>query len=211
MKTDDLIAALAQDRQLAAAPGRLVARAVPVAVVIAAVGLLTTAGPRADLAEVLDAPRFLFKFLATLSLAVPALLLLPRVAVPVARAAGWWQALWLGPLVVLAGVVFELLSLPRESWLESAVGHNALWCLFMVPTLAIAPLAATLYCLRQAAPASPARAGAVAGLASGSLAAMVYAMHCTDDSPLFVGLWYSLGVLLVSAAGAGLAARLARW
>jgi hypothetical protein len=211
LKTDELIAALASDRQLVAPPARLVARTIPIAVAIAAIALLTTAGPREDLAQVLGAPRFLFKFLETLSFAIPALLMLPRVAVPDYRPAGWRRVLWLGPLVLLAGVVLELVALPRDNWWQSAVGHNGLWCLFMVPTLAIAPLAAALYCLRQAAPANPARAGAIAGLAAGALAATVYAVHCTDDSPLFVGLWYSLGVLFVSAVGAWLATRLARW
>jgi hypothetical protein len=43
------------------------------------------------------------------------------------------------------------------------------------------------------------------------LAATLYALHCTDDSPLFVALWYTPGVLLVSAIGATLASRVARW
>ncbi len=212
MKTEELIAALAQDRQASPAPGRLLARILPVAVLLAALVLLTTAGPRADLAQVLAAPRFVFKFLVTLSLAVPALVLLPRLATPVPRLGGWARALWLVPLVVLlAGVVLELTVLPEARWVGAACGNNALWCLFMVPTLALLPLAGSLYCLRQAAPANPARAGAVAGLASGALAATVYALHCTDDSPLFVAVWYSIGVLCVSAAGAWLATRVARW
>jgi hypothetical protein len=211
LKTSELIAALVRDRQVTASPARLIARTLPVAVLVAAVGLLTTAGPRVDLVGVLAAPRFLFKFLVTLSLAIPAVVLLPRMAVPVQRAGGWQRALWLAPLVVLAGVALELATVPSQNWLPSAIGHNALWCLAMVPTLAILPLAATLYCLRQGAPANAARAGAVAGLASGALAATVYAVHCTDDSPLFVALWYSLAVLFVSAAGAWLATRVARW
>jgi hypothetical protein len=81
----------------------------------------------------------------------------------------------------------------------------------MVPLLAILPLAASIYSLRRAAPAHPAQAGAVAGLASGALAAAIYALHCTDDSPLFVGVWYTLAVLIVSAVGALAASRLARW
>lgn len=211
MKTGQLIAALAQDRQAAASPGRLIARTLPFAVLLAAVALLTTAGPRADLAQALAAPRFLFKLLVTLSLAVPALVLLPRLATPVPRIGGWARVLWLAPLVLLVGVVLELVALPDARWLAAACGQNALWCLFMVPALATLPLAASLYCLRQAAPANPARAGAVAGLASGALAATVYALHCTDDSPLFVALWYSIGVLCVSGAGAWLATRVARW
>ncbi len=211
MKTEELIAALAQDRQATPPPARLFARILPFAVLAAALLLMVTAGPRADLAQVLSAPRFLFKFLVTLCLAIPALALLPRVATPLPKTGGWMRALWLAPLVLLVGVVMELATLPDASWLPSAVGHNALWCLAMVPMLAAVPLAASLYCLRQAAPADPARAGAVAGLASGALAATVYALHCTDDSPLFVALWYTLGVLVVSALGAWLATRVARW
>jgi hypothetical protein len=211
LKTQDLIAVLARDRRAAAPPGLLLARTLPLAVVVAAVVLLGTAGPRADLAQVLTTPRFVFKFVVTLSLAVPALVLLPRLATPLPDTAGWLRALWLAPVVLLAGVLLELVVLPGASWFPSAVGHNARWCLTMVPLLAAAPLAASLYCLRQAAPANPALAGAIAGLASGSLAATVYALHCTDDSPLFVALWYTLGVSLVSGVGALLAARLARW
>ncbi|HTQ36388.1 MAG TPA: NrsF family protein [Steroidobacteraceae bacterium] len=211
LKTGELIAALAQDRLSTPSPARLIARTLPLAVLAAAVLLLATAGPRHDFAQVLGAPRFLFKFLVTLSLAVPAVVLLPRVATPLPRTGGWMRALWLAPAVLLAGVLLELAALPGARWVPSAVGHNALWCLAMVPMLAAAPLAASLYCLRQAAPADPARAGMVAGLASGALAATVYALHCTDDSPLFVALWYTIGVLFTGAVGAWLARRVARW
>jgi hypothetical protein len=156
-------------------------------------------------------PRFAFMLIVTLWVAIPALLLLPRVATPLPPAGLWNRALWLAPLVLLAGVLLELAVLPGDLWMPSAVGHNARWCLTMVPLLAAAPLAATLYCLRQAAPAHPGRAGAVAGLVSGGFAAAIYALHCTDDSPLFVALWYTPGVLFVSGLGAGLAARIARW
>lgn len=211
MKTDELIAALAQDREATPPPARLLARLLPFAWLLGLAALLATMGPRADLIDVLATPRFLFKYLVALSLAVPALVLLPRLATPLPRARGWLRAIGLAPLLLLAGAVMELLALPAGTRTAAAVGQNALWCLAMVPTLAIMPLAASLYCLRQSAPANPALAGAVAGLASGALAATLYALHCTDDSPLFVALWYTPGVLLVSAIGATLASRVARW
>lgn len=211
MKTSGLIAALAQDRIRTAAPARLLARTLPFAWMLGALLVLLTMGARADLVQVLAVPRFLFKHLVALSLAVPALVLLPRLATPLPRTGGWKHALGVAPLVLAAGALVEFMSLPAGTRLTAAVGHNALWCLAMVPTLAIAPLAATLYCLRQSAPANAALAGAVAGLASGGLAASLYALHCTDDSPLFVALWYTPGVLLVSAIGATLASRVARW
>ena len=54
-------------------------------------------------------------------------------------------------------------------------------------------------------------AGAVAGLVAGGVGATLYAMHCTDDSPLFVALWYSLAVALVALAGAAAGRWLLRW
>jgi hypothetical protein len=211
LKTEELIAALARDQQASAPPARLLARSLPFGVLAAVLLLFAILGQRADLSQVLTAPRFLFKLLVALSLAVPALLLLPRLATPLPYSGGWQRALWLAPLVLLAGVLLELAALPDSLWLAAAMGENALWCLTMVPMLASAPLAASLYCLRQSAPANPARAGAVAGLVAGSLAATIYALHCTSDSPLYVALWYSLAVLIVSGVGALLAARLARW
>lgn len=211
MKTHDLIAALAQDRELAPPPTRVAAWALPLGAVVAAAVLLLSAGPRADLAQVAGSARFLFKLLVTLSLAACALGLFLRMATPLPRAARWARALWLAPALLLLGVAMELALLPGADWLPAARGRNALWCLAMVPMLAIAPLLACLYCLRQAAPASPARAGAVAGLLSGAIAAAIYALHCTDDSPLFVALWYTVAVAGVTAIGAWAGDRVARW
>jgi hypothetical protein len=211
VKTDDLIAALVEDRQATPPPARLLARSLPFAVLGALLLMLVIAGLRENLAQVATDPRFLFKLLVTLALAIPALGLLTRLASPVSRTGGWGRALWLAPLLLLAAVLIELALLPGVQWAPAALGHNAAWCLLMVPLLAILPLAAGIYCLRLSAPASPARAGAVAGLASGALAAAIYALHCTDDSPLFVGVWYTIAVLFISGVGALAASRLARW
>ena len=68
-----------------------------------------------------------------------------------------------------------------------------------------------LIALRQGAPTRPTLTGVVAGLFAGGVAAAIYAAHCPDDSPLFVALWYSLGIAIVALVG-GLAGRLAlRW
>ena len=52
-------------------------------------------------------------------------------------------------------------------------------------------------------------AGLTAG--AGAVAATFYARHCTDDSPLFVGLWYVLARAIVTLAGALGGSRLLRW
>jgi hypothetical protein len=68
-----------------------------------------------------------------------------------------------------------------------------------------------LIALRAGAPRSTALAGTVAGLIAGGLGATLYATHCTDDSPLFVALWYPIGIALVALAGRIAGERLLRW
>jgi hypothetical protein len=64
--------------------------------------------------------------------------------------------------------------------------------------------------LRQGAATRPALSGAAAGLMSGGLAATVYAAHCTDDSPLFVATWYSIGIAGLTVVGAAAGSRVLR-
>jgi len=108
-------------------------------------------------------------------------------------------------------VLMELIVLPAPSWGARLVGSNGLVCLLSIPLFALPMLIAEILALRQGAPTQPALAGAVAGLFAGGVAAAIYAAHCPDDSPLFVALWYSLGIAIVALAG-GLAGRIAlRW
>jgi hypothetical protein len=91
------------------------------------------------------------------------------------------------------------------------VGNNSKVCLIAIPLLSLPPLAAALIGLRHGAPARPAVAGAVAGLAAAGLAATLYASHCTDDSPLFVATWYTVATALVTAIGAFIGSRVLRF
>ena len=61
------------------------------------------------------------------------------------------------------------------------------------------------------APTRPALTGAISGLAAGALAAMLYSLHCTENSFAFFALWYSAGMGLTAILGAGLGARFLRW
>ena len=89
-------------------------------------------------------------------------------------------------------------------------------CLFFIGVMALPLLAGTLWALRRGASTRPGLSGALAGLLSGGAAAVVYSMHCTEDSPLFYAVWYVLAILGVDlarraprVAGAALVARAA--
>jgi hypothetical protein len=107
--------------------------------------------------------------------------------------------------------VVELLVLPVSQWTPRLVGHNARFCLTLIPLLSIGPLACLLAALREGAPSSPGLAGAVAGLAASGIAATFYAANCTDDSALFVITWYPIATLIVTTAGYLIGRKLLRW
>ena len=53
--------------------------------------------------------------------------------------------------------------------------------------------------------------GALAGAASAGVAALLYASHCPDDSPLFVATWYPLATLICMGVGALAGRRFLAW
>jgi hypothetical protein len=202
MKTDDLIEALAKDGAAAGpAPRFALACAVLGGALVAAFLFMAVLGYRSDIAGAAETYRFLFKFVVTLTLAATAIWLIFTVARPEAVPGLRLLALTAAPILIILAVVAELAVMPSSTWLPRLIGKNWWICLTVIPALAIVPLAAFLAALRRAAPADPGVAGALAGLASGAIAATLYASHCTDDSPLFVITWYSIAIGLVTIVG----------
>jgi hypothetical protein len=210
VKTDDLIELLAKDL----VPWRfrsILAAAVAGGIVIAAILFFTGIGFRPDIAEAVESNRFLFKFVVTVALAVTAIWVTLSVGRPGGSLAHRGLALAIAPALLAGAAVVELLVLPESQWMPHLVGHNARFCLTLIPLLAIGPLACLLAALREGAPSSPGLAGAVAGLAASGIAATFYAANCTDDSALFVITWYPIATLIVTTAGYLIGRKLLRW
>ena len=213
MKTEDLIKAVVADNTSVKPPiSRTLALSL-VAGVLAAAGIFAaTIGVRSDFWwSISNAPRFVFKFIFTLAIAIPAFLLVRRLARPDPPAGAITWLLLLPALLLSGAVLLEMSEVPREHWSIYAMGTNSIACMTLIPLLSLAPLAAVLYALRQGAPANPALAGAIGGLLSAGIGATLYASHCADDSPLFVSIWYPIGIALVVGAGAVVGSRLLKW
>jgi hypothetical protein len=213
MKTDDLIKALAADAPSVEPPiARTVAVAVGIGALLSLVVFLWMLGPRPGFMEsMVSSVRFAFKFVVTLSIAIPALLLVRGLTRPDFKPGMqlWWLAL--GPALLVAGSMIEMWVLPADEWHAKMIGHNSFYCLTVIPLLSLAPFATILYALKAGAPTKPAVAGAVGGILSAGIAATLYASHCTDDSPLFVSAWYPVGFVLMAALGALIGSRFLRW
>jgi hypothetical protein len=211
MKTADLIDLLAQDAPVRWGLSRRVAMAFAAGAAIAAVVLLFGIGLRPDLSAAGHTMRVQFKFLFALTLLTGAAGVVPQTGRPDAERGLWPAALAAAPVLLGLAVFAELLATPAQSWMPRLVGENAMYCLALIPLLAVAPLTCLLLALKESAPARPGVAGAAAGLAAGGIAAFLYASHCPDDSPLFVAVWYSSAVAIVVAAGWFAGARLLKW
>jgi hypothetical protein len=126
-----------------------------------------------------------------------------------AEAAGIRQ---LVPVAVVAGVMVLVLALDT-SWMALPVGtsEGIFKCLVSIPVLATLPLAAFLLVLRNGAVVRPGVAGALAGVASAGIATLAYGLHCNQDSPLFIAMWYSSAAAIVAAIGAWAGRRTLVW
>jgi hypothetical protein len=153
----------------------------------------------------------MFKFVFTLGLAFPALLLVLRLARPDGTA-GWTKwLLILPPFLLAVAVVLEMQAVPPDHWHVSAFGSMPGACMKYIPILSIAPFIAVFWALRNGAPTNPVAAGAAAGLLSAGIGAALYATFCVDDSPMFLAIWYVIGMAIVVALGALIGSRILKW
>jgi hypothetical protein len=212
MKTDDLINAITQDAraELPSIAGRIWA-ALAIGGLIALALFTQMLGARPDIAHALQTWRFDAKLITTVVCLAVAQWLTVRLASPDVDPGKALRALLLPLLLLAVAVASEILTSPADTWFARAIGSNSRLCVVSIVILSMAPLATLLVALRVGAPRSPAIAGTAAGLLAGGLAATLYAVHCVDDSPLFVALWYPPAVALVTATGGAIGHRVLRW
>ena len=213
MKTDELIAMLASgpDAALVRRPARAVAGPVLAALAASAGLMWLLLGPNPALAGAAMLPAFWGKLAFAGALLAAAWHAAARLGTPGARTAT--LPLWLGaPVLVLwCAALAVVLQAAPEARGELFWGRTWRYCPALIATLSLPLLAAALHVMRALAPTRPRLAGAAAGFAAGAGAALVYCLHCPEMSPLFVGFWYLLGMLVPTALGALLGPRALAW
>ena len=212
MDTDQLIRTLTADNAHRARPvGFSLMLALLAAAPVSLLMFFTELGIRPDVMTAMRNPFFDLKFAVTLALASAAISVSLHLARPEASLRGFGWLLLIPAGILTASIGGEMMMPQRLPMMTRLVGKNSVACMCAIPLMSLPLLAGALIGLRQGAPARPAIAGAVAGLASAGLAATVYASHCTDDSPLFVATWYTIATALVTAIGALAGAKLLRY
>lgn len=210
MRTEDLIAGLSRGAALKGpSAGRALDGAMFGGTFVATAILISFVKVRPGIAELATNFLFMLKIGVVTTLAIAAI----GVVKAASRTEGALpRSLLIVPgLLIAFGIGHELATHLPQTYMSRLVGTNWAFCLITIPIMGAAPLAAILWALRRSAPASPVLAGAMAGFSAGAIAALLYALHCTDDSPLFVATWYTLAILMLTAIGALVGRKLLDW
>jgi hypothetical protein len=214
MKTNELIGKLVADHA-AQSPRKPIAYHLVMAIVgglaVSAALLLITLGVRPDILTAFGTWRFDLKLGGSFILAIAAGWAALRLSRPTTSSLSAIPILLVPAVLLFVAVVFELATVPPAAWPSRAMGANGVMCLANIMALSVIPLVALTYALRWGAPMSPALMGAIAGMLAGALGATVFATHCTDDSPLFVAIWYVLAIGLMSMFGLVIGRHALRW
>lgn len=213
MKTDDLIGLLATGA--APVPSRALEQRFAVAMLLgfgaAAVVVLLGYGIRPDLAASMQVPMGWAKFGFAASLAALAGAAALRLARPGLPASSALLRTVLPLAALWAMAAWTLAVAAPDARVGLVMGSSWRSCPFSITALSVPGLVALLYAMRQAAPTRLRWAGAAAGLLSGALATLAYALHCPEMAAPFMAVWYVLGIAVPTTLGALLGPRVLRW
>lgn len=213
MKTDDLISLLSTG--VTPVNPRASARRFARAIVLGGAGSLVLMavvfGVRPDIGVMFHTPIFWAKMAFPATLAVATLFLAARQARPGMAGARFWAAPALPVLVVWSAAATGLYFTPPATRMPLVVGHTWRTCPFNILLLSVPAFIAVLWAIRGLAPTRLRHAGAAGGLLAGTIATVAYCFHCPEMSVVFWAVWYLLGMLLASLAGALLGTRFLRW
>ncbi|VAV92206.1 hypothetical protein MNBD_ALPHA04-510 [hydrothermal vent metagenome] len=121
---------------------------------------------------------------------------------------GWIWALAMAALFPLTAAIMSAINTPPVEALRPIEG---LKCLSVSGLAALVVGSGLTTWLRQGAPTSPERAGWLVGIASGALGAAAYNIYCPFNDIYYIGLWFTLPVLMSAIFGRMVVPRLIRW
>ena len=177
---------------------------------IAAITVAATLGIRNDLMIGMADEMFFLRSGVLLMLGIATAMTVVNMARPgVGKLSrGWIWALFTAALFPVTAAIMSAINMPPAEALRPMQG---LKCLIVSTMAALAIGSGLTLWLRQGAPTSPERAGWLVGIASGALGAAAYNIHCPFNDIYYVGLWFTIPVIVSAIIGRLLVPHLIRW
>lgn len=204
---DDLVDDLAPVRTLKPSGGMAVAAILMLAV---SSGVAFFLGVRGDLAMGMAHQMFFLRSGVLLMLGFATALAAVNMARPGVGNLnrGWIWALVTAALFPLTAAIMSAINMPP---VEALRPNEGLRCLTVSMMSALVIGGGLTTWLRQGAPTSPERAGWLVGIASGALGAAAYNIFCPFNDIYYIGLWFTLPVLVSAIVGRIVVPHLIRW
>ena len=163
--------------------------------------VLLTAGMRPDMGHVILSPFMIWKIGSLAILAGVCCAVAIRSFAPPGASRGEIRiTLGLAGLAIAAGISAVPAADVGRSLLERLAPMHGLICSAAIVALSLPIIAMLGVLMRRAAPVSPKRSAFAAGLAAATTGALIFTVRCPMNDPLYIIVWYSLGVSVVSAA-----------
>jgi hypothetical protein len=213
MKTDDFVAMLAHGVEaidphtVEKRTGKALAAGLSATLML----FYAAYGVRRDIGLMWTVPAFWLKFAFALAVLAAAGWMTLRLARPGMRAGPGWLAALIPVLLVWIAGAIGIEEAPSGHRWPLMLGHSWHICTLNITLLSMPLLVALLCALRGLTPTQPMEAGAAAGLLAGAISLFIYSWYCTEMAVQFWGLWYVLGMLVPTAAGALAGRTLLRW
>ncbi|MEO9599054.1 DUF1109 domain-containing protein [Parasphingorhabdus sp.] len=204
---DDLVEELEPVRALKPKTGLAIAGGLTV---IAAIAVMMILGVRNDLMIGMADEMFFLRSGVLLMLGTATAITVVNMARPGVGKLnrGWIWALITAALFPATAAIMSAINMPPVEALRPMEG---LKCLTISGIAALTIGSGLTLWLRQGAPTSPERAGWLVGIASGALGAMAYNIHCPFNDIYYVGLWFTIPVIVSALVGRLAVPRLIRW
>jgi hypothetical protein len=166
---------------------------------------------RPDFFQALKLPFFWIKLCFPLILLIVAFQQITQLAKPGNPKTDFFWELIVPILVIWTLAILSIMS-PDSPNVERLINRESgQVCSLIVAALSIPIFTVIFWILRDMAPTRPGLIGFMAGLFSGGFAACIYALSCTEMSPVFIGIWYLIGILIPAFVGALVGKTLLKW
>jgi hypothetical protein len=213
MNTHELVSLLAADNRAVtrSVPTRRLGWAVLSGLAAAVVLMASTIGARPDIEAVLGLPIFWIRLVFPLCLAAASLLLAARLSVPGIAVGKAWVGLAAPVLAAWLAAMAIVLTAAPDARLALVLGHTWRVCPVIIAVLSVPGFLTVFWAMKGLAPTRLHLSGAAAGLLAGALGTIAYCLHCPETALPFWSVWYLVGMLIPTTAGALLGPKLLRW
>jgi len=106
----------------------------------------------------------------------------------------------LASLIMIGGAFVTDAADSSRSFLDRLMPVHGILCAVSIVVLALPVMALLGVLMRRAAPARPTRSAWVSGIAASACSALIFTACCPMNDPLYIIVWYTLGIAAVAAA-----------